>query len=68
MLAQPRGSSFHATTLSDKTAERVFGPVSASKSADEGGLGVSLARLVPEKDWQFWSPTPPFRPDHDACD
>ena len=68
VLAQPRGSHFHATTLSDKTAERVFGPVSASKSPEEGGLGVSLARLVPEKDWQFWSPTPPFRPDHDACE
>jgi hypothetical protein len=38
VLAQPRGSHFHATTLVDKTAERVFGPVSASKSPDEGGL------------------------------
>jgi hypothetical protein len=68
VLAQPRGNGFHATTLSDKTAERVFGPVSASKSPDEGGLGVSLPRLVPEKDWQFWSPTPPAFPDHDACE
>jgi hypothetical protein len=68
VLAQARGSHFHATTLSDQTAERVFGPVSASKSPDEGGLGVSLARLVPEKDWQFWAPTPWFRPTHDACE
>jgi hypothetical protein len=68
VLAQPRGNDYHATTLSDKTAERVFGPVSASKSPEDGGLGVSLARLVPEKDWQFWSPTPPYRPTHDACE
>ena len=68
VLAKPRGSGLHATTLSGKTAERVFGPVSASKSPEEGGLGISLARLVPQKHWQFWSPTPPFRPEEDACE
>lgn len=68
VLAKPRGNHFHASTLADETAERVFGPVSASKSPDEGGLGVSLARLVPEKEWQFWSPTPPAFPSHDACE
>ena len=68
VLAQPKGNHFHATTLSDTTAERVFGPVSASKSPLEGGLGVSLARLVPEKNWQWWQPEPPVNPTHDGCD
>ena len=63
-MCRGHGSS---TMASDKTLNRVIGPVSPSKSPDEGGLGVSLARLVPEEEWQLWSPTPPFRPTHDAC-
>jgi hypothetical protein len=68
VLAQPRGSYFHATTLTDKTAERVFGPISPSKSPRDGGLGVSLARLVPEKAWEWWAPEPPVHPTHDGCE
>lgn len=68
VLAQPRGNYFHATTLADKTAERVFGPISASKSPRDGGLGVSLARLVPEKAWEWWQPEPPVHPTHDGCE
>jgi hypothetical protein len=68
VLAQPKGNHFHATTLADKSAERVFGPVSASRSPDEGGLGVSLSRLVPEKDWEWWEPTPIVNPVKDNCE
>jgi hypothetical protein len=68
VLAQPKGNHFYATTLADQTAERVFGPVSASTSPVEGGLGVSLARLVPEKNWVWWEPTPIVNPYKDNCD
>jgi hypothetical protein len=69
VLAKPGGSDvyFHAQTMSDKALERVFGPISNTTSPDEGGLGVPLARLVPEHEWHFWSPTPRFRPTQDAC-
>jgi len=68
VLAQPRGIYFHATTLADTTAEKVFGPVSASKSPEEGGLDVPLSRLVPEKAWEWWAPEPPVNPTHDGCE
>ena len=69
VLARPGGSDkyFHAQPPSDDTLKRVFGPISRTSSPDEGGLAVSLARLLPADDWSLWSPTPRFRPTHDAC-
>jgi hypothetical protein len=67
VLSRPRGNGFRGSAPSDKTLNRVFGPVANSTAPDEGGLGVSLARLVSPADWQFWSPTPVFRPTHDNC-
>ena len=68
VLGKPYTGHFHAVTLADQTAERVFGPVSASKSPNEGGLGVPLARLTPEKNWIWWQPTPVVNPVKDNCD
>lgn len=69
VLAKPGGQPAmqHAQPPSDKTLQRVFGPVSKSTSPDDGGLAVSLARLLPPHGWNFWSPTPWFRPTQDAC-
>jgi len=43
VLSQPRGGGCHGSPPSDKTLNRVFGPVSPSRSPDEGRPG-SLAR------------------------
>ena len=63
----PRVGNYWGQPPSDKTLQRVFGPVANTTSPDEGGLGVSLARLVAADEWQLWKPTPPFRPTHDDC-
>jgi hypothetical protein len=69
VLAKPGGQQAmqHAQPPSDKTLRRVFGPVAKSTSPDEGGLAVSLARLLPAHEWKFWSPTPWYKPTQDAC-
>jgi hypothetical protein len=54
-----RESDQHSTPPSDKTLERVFGPVSSSKDPDAGGLGVSAAELVLKSERYGWEDNGP---------
>ena len=54
-----RISDQHSTPPSDKTLERVFGPVSGSKDPDAGGLGVSAAELVLKSEHYGWEDNGP---------
>jgi hypothetical protein len=62
VLSRPRGQSYHGTPPPDDTLKRMFVPVPDSNRPQDGGLGISPARLMREADWHLWSPPRTARP------